>query len=243
MAVLMVDQTRFDKDAPEDQNAKKHRASVLSQIIKPDRPPQMDNGDFAIPDRRGSFSKGLRHDAATGLVDVAAFNAFTTALAQPRNQVFAAIEETLSPHLGTLENPRKWVNPVAGRAFSVLAGDPQQYGNDVMPPARFGSEELSFEIIENYWMALLRDVPFSQYSKNGLAAQAAEELTRFRDAAVLERRTANAPVELLAPRGERQSYTKATIPRAVSRRRQRAISLTVSYSPSSLRCAGLPSTQ
>jgi hypothetical protein len=89
---------------------------------------------------------------------------------------------------------------MAGRAFSVVAGDPQQFGEEVIPPApAFGSEELSFEIIENYWMAHLRDVPFSGYESSALALQAAAELTTFRNGAIAERSAAGLPPETIAP--------------------------------------------
>lgn len=202
MAVFPVDVDRFDPTASVTESAEQQRLSVSMQIIPNARPPQPDNGDFSThPDRRGTFSKGLKHDPVTGRVDAAAMAAFEAALGQARTSVFSAIEALdTNLHLGAGMATRKWVNPVAGRAFSVVAGDPQQYGEEVMPPApEFGSEELSFEIIENYWMAHLRDVPFSGYESSALALQAATELTTFRNAAIAERAAAGQPTEPLAP--------------------------------------------
>jgi hypothetical protein len=50
----------------------------------------------------------------------------------------------------------------------------------VQPPApAFASRELAAEISENYWMALLRDVPFSQYAANPIANAAAADLSLY----------------------------------------------------------------
>lgn len=204
MAVFNVDGKRFDPNGNVRENAEKQRRSVSNLTVKNARPPQDDNRDFLdYPDRRGNFTKGLKHDPVTGRVDTAASAAFEAALAQPRTSVFGALEaldNTL--HLGAGMATRKWVNPVGGRAFAVVGGDPQQYGNDLVPPApKFGSDELSFEMVENYWMAHLRDVPFSQYESSTLATDAAAELTTFRNAAIAERAGATPPLppEPLAP--------------------------------------------
>jgi hypothetical protein len=46
------------------------------------------------------------------------------------------------------------------------------------PPAPgFASAEQAGEIVELYWQALLRDVPFTEYGSNPLAAKAAAELS------------------------------------------------------------------
>jgi membrane-associated phospholipid phosphatase len=49
------------------------------------------------------------------------------------------------------------------------------------PPPAFASREQAAEIAENYWMALLRDVPFAQYATNPTANAAAADLTSFGD--------------------------------------------------------------
>jgi hypothetical protein len=189
MAVFTVDKYRFDASAPPTESAENQRTTFAKHIIPDTRPAQDDNGDFMeCPDKRGTFTKGLKHDTTTGLVDLTAFDAFAVALAKPRNEVFKALQDIKENHLGFGNGTRSWVSPVAGRAFSAVAGDPQQYGKDVMPPApKFASTELSFEILENYWMALLRDVPFSQYEDNDLAERAAAELSVFHNSARAER--------------------------------------------------------
>jgi hypothetical protein len=214
MTVIPVDPRRFNSTASVTENAEKQRISVSRSSISNARPAQPDNGDFINhPDKRGTFSKGLKHDAVTGRVDAAAFAAFQTALAQPRDMVFAAID-ALTPHIGAGMATRKWVNPVAGRAWSVAGGDPQQFVMQI--PSAFGSDELSFEMLENYWMALLRDVPFSQYEISALATQAAQELTAFRNAAVAERLANGRPAENLALTDVNGNITPATLFRGLA---------------------------
>ncbi|MGR9108654.1 MAG: vanadium-dependent haloperoxidase [Gammaproteobacteria bacterium] len=216
MAVFSIDVARFDPTAPATESAERQRVTVARQLIPNTRPSQPDNGDFAAHgDKRGTFTKGLKHDAQTGRVDPAAFAVFQAALSQSRSSIFDAIEVIdANLHLGAGAATRPWVNPVAGRAWSVTAGDPQQY---VMPLApAFGTDELSFEIVENYWMALLRDVPFSQYEVSALATQAAQELTVFRNAAIAERQGANLPAEDLAPVDDIGNITPRTLFRGLS---------------------------
>ncbi|ESS03262.1 MAG: hypothetical protein A07HR67_01657 [uncultured archaeon A07HR67] len=72
-------------------------------------------------------------------------------------------------------------NPEAATSYAAYGFDP----NDVWgpkPPA-FDDSVTGAEMIELYWMALLRDVRFSEYSENDDAEKAAEELANeFSDA-------------------------------------------------------------
>jgi hypothetical protein len=71
----------------------------------------------------------------------------------------------------------KLTNPQAGLAFDMEGPDAHAL---VQPPApAFSSREQAAEISENYWMALLRDVPFSQYGSNPIANAAAADLTLY----------------------------------------------------------------
>ncbi|MDM7937061.1 MAG: vanadium-dependent haloperoxidase [Cyanobium sp. CZS 48M] len=194
MAVFSVDALRFEDL---DEATAQRRRQIIERIVSRTRPAQPDNGDFSYADKRGSFSKGLRHDPDTGLVDPNAFAMFAGILASPRETIFSQFNGFRRTFRGSDDNPRPWVNPVGGRAFSIAGGDPQQFA---MPPApAFGSDELTFEIAENYWMAALRDIPFSDYSSHPLAMQAADELTALHQAATAERFGACGSQKELAP--------------------------------------------
>ncbi|MFB6167398.1 MAG: vanadium-dependent haloperoxidase [Haloferacaceae archaeon] len=112
-----------------------------------------------------SYSKGLPHDDS-GEVEPDAFETMRSALETPGGGDFDAIPEP---------GPRPLTNPEAATSFNTVGLDP----NDVYAPAApaFDSAETAAEMVELYWMALLRDVPFDEYETNGLAADAASELS------------------------------------------------------------------
>ena len=69
------------------------------------------------------------------------------------------------------------VNPQGWLAYDLEGGDSHAFA---MPaPPSFRSKEILGEIAENYWMAILRDIPFSQYGTNPDAAKAISSLNTF----------------------------------------------------------------
>ncbi|HXY60302.1 MAG TPA: vanadium-dependent haloperoxidase, partial [Chthoniobacterales bacterium] len=77
---------------------------------------------------------------------------------------------------------------LGGRAFALEGSDDVQFGNApsaanqinqvVVPPApAVASAAYGTELVELYWASLLRDVAFTDYVSNPIAAQAAAELT------------------------------------------------------------------
>src|SRR5437667_12439136 len=126
------------------------------------------NQDESIyPNKIGSYSKGLPHNN-DGTVVLTAYAALLKALESGKHSDFNAI-----PLGGT----RKLTNPQAGLAFDMEGPDSHAL---VQPPApAFAGREQAAEISENYWMALLRDVPFAQYSSNPIANAAAADLTLY----------------------------------------------------------------
>lgn len=83
-----------------------------------------------------------------------------------------------------LESPQAGYNfDLEGKDYYQLINRPGLYNpsnTQAYPPAyAFSSPEEAVEIIENYWQALTRDVPFIDYSTNGLVSAAASDLTQF----------------------------------------------------------------
>jgi hypothetical protein len=125
------------------------------------------NDETLYPNRIGNFSKGLPHQS-NGEVVPAAYDALLDALRTGDPARFEQIP---------MGGDKKLTNPQAGYAFDLEGSDPFSF---VQPPApAFASKENAAEIAENYWMALLRDVPFVDYSSNPIAAAAAADLTLF----------------------------------------------------------------
>jgi hypothetical protein len=132
---------------------------------------QPTNGDEeALANKIGNYSKGLPHNS-DGSVVLSAYTALVNALTTGVNADFEAI-----PLGGT----RKLTNPQSGIAFEMEGGDGVSFPKyQRIPPPTFSSREVAAEIAENYWMALLRDVPFSQYATNATAIAAANDLTSY----------------------------------------------------------------
>lgn len=128
------------------------------------------NGDEALyAARLGSFSKALPHNAF-GEVDSAAFSALVAAMASGDAGDFAAIP---------LGGPGRLVNPQAALAFAMIGADSHHLA--IRTPPRFASAEEAGEMVEVYWQALTRDVPFASYATDPGIATAAAELTAMAD--------------------------------------------------------------
>lgn len=136
-----------------------------------DTPPNMvraNNGDEALyPNRIGNFSKGMPHQS-NGEVVPSAYNALLTAVSSGSPADFDQI-----PLGGTL----RFTSPQSGLAYDIQGMDAFSFVQP--PPPAFASRELAAEIAENYWMSLLRDVPFDEYAINQIAADAAADLNLF----------------------------------------------------------------
>lgn len=133
-------------------------------------PEQLNNGDDErYPTKFASYSKGLPHNKL-GEVDPRAYESLMRALATGNPEDFERIP------LGSFG---KLVNPQAGLAFQMQG--PDSHSLHMKPAPAFSSAEEASEIAENYWMALTRDVPFSEYESNPITIRAAADLSKFSD--------------------------------------------------------------
>jgi hypothetical protein len=140
--------------------------------------PHPDNRDELIyPGKIGNYSKGLPHNRY-GEVDLNAYSSLKHALKTGRPADFESII------LGTPDPSlrRRLVNPQAGLAFDMEGGDSHSFS--MRPAPAFASAEAAGEIVENYWMALLRDVPLSEFNndtRHPLVLAAVDDLNRLSD--------------------------------------------------------------
>jgi len=113
-----------------------------------------------------SYSKGLQHDGIGDVVP-ASYQSLLHALATRVPADFEAIQ--LGP------GGKKLTNPQAGLAFDLEGPDTHAV---TQPPApRIDSPQNSAEMAELYWMALARDVHFSDYDSSPLVQQAGWSLS------------------------------------------------------------------
>jgi hypothetical protein len=143
--------------------------AALSEFNQP-LPAHPNNRDEALyPNRIGSYTKALPHNAL-GEVDLNSYNALLAALSSGRREDFEAIPLGLGARL---------TNPQSGLAFDLEGPDSHAL---FQPPApALASAEAASELAELYWMALARDVHFSEYDTNPVIATAAADLSRFSD--------------------------------------------------------------
>src|SRR5712692_3797410 len=159
-------------------------AAIDEKRVPP--PPHRDNGDETLYlNRIGNFSKGLPHDSI-GEVDASAYRQFLKATANGSPAQFAAIP---------LGGSTVLIDPQAGLAFDLEGTDSQQLA---IPPApALASAWRAAEAVEDYWMALLRDVSFADFTTDPLAQAAITDLNRMSD--------------FRGPRDDRGAVTSATL--------------------------------
>jgi len=160
---------------PLDASQRGHRAFVVRRdaaIFQRDRPPtpSISNGDEeAYANRIASYSKGLPHNDL-GEVDLNAYNAYLQALNSGQWADFEAIP---------LGGAAKLSNPQAAYCYALEGADAAALAS---PPApMFSSAQAAAEMVEDYWQALTRDVPFSQYGTDPMIAQAVADLNNLSD--------------------------------------------------------------
>lgn len=120
-----------------------------------------------LPGRIACFTKGLPHDRF-GLVEPRSYEVLLRAVASGDPRDFETVP---------LGGFAKLANPQAAWSIGLLGPDPSQLA---CPPApAFDGPEQAAELVELYWQALLRDVPFSAYDSHPLARAACDELDRM----------------------------------------------------------------
>ncbi len=139
-------------------------ASLAFNRVHPEHEANGDEQKFASAHYAMSFTKGLKHSKATGLIeDKNHFEAFRQAIDNGVIEPF-----TTRVPVPMDQDRRMWEAPTAGVVFDLEGPDAQAV---TMPPApAIGSDELAFEMAEVYELALVRDVPFSQFDGHGAAA-------------------------------------------------------------------------
>ena len=141
----------------------RHQAALAEHAIG--IPAHATNGDEELyPSRIGNFSKTLPHNEF-GEVDPGAYQAFLDAL---QSGDFAQMEAV--PRGGRLT----FLNPLGGLAYNIEG--PDSSGITVTPPPAIASPEWAAQMAELYWMAILRDVPFTNWNTDPLVQAACDDL-------------------------------------------------------------------
>lgn len=146
----------------------RHAAALRHRRQTP--PDDAVNGDDArYLTRLASYSKGLRHNDR-GEVDARAYDTLLAALTTGRARDFQQVP---------LGDTGKLVNPQAAYTFTLQGADSSELG--LRPAPAFASPEAAGELVELYWQAALRDMPFKSFDHVPLARAAADDLSRLSD--------------------------------------------------------------
>jgi hypothetical protein len=128
-------------------------------------PDEVTNGDEGrFPNYIGNFSKGLVHNAI-GEVEPASYASLLRAVNNGDPRLFEQI------HMG---GKVPLVDPQAGLAFDLEGTD--SHALAIGTPPSVASREIADAAVENYWMALCRDVNFTKYGQESVTTAAIAEL-------------------------------------------------------------------
>ncbi len=151
-------------------NSRAENALLLREIsaeVEAERPAAStatNNDEALYPNKIASFSKGLPH-SQLGEVQLTSYQSLLTALS---TQKHSDAENIL------IGNGRKLVNPEGAFLYDMEGGDSHTF--TAAPAPAFASAQTSAEMVELYWQALARDVPFTQWSTSPVIQSAAAEI-------------------------------------------------------------------
>lgn len=141
--------------------------AAQTQRKLPFSPQPVNNDEELYPNRIANYSKALPHNEL-GEVDLKAYEILVRAVTTCSHDDYEDIP---------LGGSTKLANPQAALSFEMEGIDPHYFS--IAPPPRFNSAEQAAEIIELYWQAVARDVPFAGYDENQYTNQATVELSRL----------------------------------------------------------------
>jgi hypothetical protein len=135
--------------------------------------PQPTNNDEALyADKRGSYGKGLVQ-AENGLVDPVAFASLVNALKTCKSADFDTILMGIHPAQKKLHSPQ------AGLSYNIMGADSWMFSIPASPCLTSACR--AGEMVELYWMALMRDVDFANYDTDSLVVSALADLNNLSD--------------------------------------------------------------
>ncbi|WP_251341500.1 hypothetical protein [Haloplanus halophilus] len=114
-----------------------------------------------------NYGKGLTH-REDGVPTAAGYRSLVEALATGTVAAYNAVDLDASPEARPLAEPH------GAHGFEGMGADPHQVA--LAPPPSFDSPTTGAELVELYWRALCRDVPFGAFDDDGTVAAAVSEL-------------------------------------------------------------------
>jgi hypothetical protein len=157
--------TSTSSDSNRAQQSFQNRVNAAHAELNVPVPPQSTNGDEQLyPNRIGNFSKGLLHNNI-GEVNSASYHSLLRAVHSAEPEDFEQIQ---------LGGNTPLVDPQCGLAFDLEGTDCHQLA--IGTPPAVASQQIADVAVESYWMALCRDINFTQYGNEPISQAAIAEL-------------------------------------------------------------------
>ena len=146
----------------------RHKAALYERNLPLAEHPT--NSDEELyPSLIGSYSKALPHNSL-GEVDGVAYAKLLRALTTGDPHDFEEVP---------IAGAAKLTDPQAALAFELVGSDSHHL--NVPAPPQFSSSQIAGEMVELYWQALTRDIPFADYLDDPLVNAATNELSQLSD--------------------------------------------------------------
>src|ERR1700691_646759 len=146
--------------------AYQNRVNAAKDDRKVKVPNHSNNGDEALyPSGIANFTKGFGHNSF-GEVDPGVYADYLAAVKTGKRADFDAL---------VMGGTEPLVDPQAGLAYDLETVDSSQ--NSIPPFDTLTSPGFAAQMVESYWQALTRDVPFSEFATDPSIAAAAAELS------------------------------------------------------------------
>ena len=167
----------------------KNKRHIVDDISLPNTPvathlnnnEEIDYQAMGQPAGIASFTKGLKHNNKGEVTIPADFNnSFLNAIQNCLNDVpnygmcLSFIESIPVGITDPTKKRRRWVNPVCGLSYDSEGLD--CFNRTILPAPIINSLNGSAEMAELYWMALLRDLNFTDYDEEDIAQEAVDDL-------------------------------------------------------------------
>lgn len=169
-ATALIQSNVLDPSQPQDRRQAALAVRQNAALFENSQPPatQANNGDEGgLPAYIASFTKGLPHDEAN-LVVPGAYESLLHALSTGKQADFEAIQRG---------SGMKLVDPQSAFTYELMGADSHCLA--CPPPPNFSSAGAAAEMVEVYWHALARDVPFADYDSSSVIQAAAQDLSRL----------------------------------------------------------------
>ena len=136
---------------------------------QPERAHPVNGDQQRFPNGECSYSKALPHNSRGEPLP----DAYRRLLRALQSGSFSDLE---SVFLGA---ETRLANPLAANAFELAGPDSHQLG--IAAPPAFSSAAQASEMLELYWQAIIRDIPFSMWRSNDIIAEATGDLSERKD--------------------------------------------------------------